>query len=371
LVKLSEEMRNTLNVLVEDLKSQEAIIGIGLFGSWSRGDAVESSDVDLFVVDKRDFDYEYTERIEFDNLLIDLNYLPEKWVIRRVPPEIDQKIYEAEILYDQTQGLTRIWNWMRRTYWTHERVELRTESYLMDAYAYLSRATSAQNKDDTKSAIVYAATGLENILKILIEASMLPISNTHFIERLESSTEKLGLQEIFKDYIEVSRLSDINREEAEDMLKSLESIWNEVIFTVKNLNLTLEALHVKVRRNLNYYGKPAFLKGLIARLRTLIDDGSLLEAGHYIERTLLNMLENYAWLVSSAENFKFDYTILFSSLEKMESSKTLCENVVKILKLEDISSEDVESSLKKARDIVNQIRQKRKDLIRNYVKSSS
>ncbi|MFB0504680.1 MAG: nucleotidyltransferase domain-containing protein, partial [Candidatus Bathyarchaeia archaeon] len=77
MAKLPDAMQSTLDSLVEDLKSQEAITGVALFGSWSRGDAVESSDVDLLIVDKRDFEYEYTERIELDNLLIDLNYVPE------------------------------------------------------------------------------------------------------------------------------------------------------------------------------------------------------------------------------------------------------------------------------------------------------
>ena len=361
-------MQNTLNSLVEDLKSQEAITGIGLFGSWSRGDAVQSSDIDLLIIDKRDFDYEYTERIEFDNLLIDLNYVPERWLAGRVPPEIDQKIYEADVLYDRTQRLTKITSWMRKTYWTHERVDLRTESYLMDAYTYLSRGTSAQNKGDLESASVYTAVGLEGILKVLIEVNMLPISNTHFIEGLQSSTKKLCMREVFDGYVEISRLTDLDRGEAENMLNIFEETWSEAIHSIKKLDLTLEALHTRVRRSLNYYGKPSFLKGMVARSRALIDDQSFLEVGHYINRTFVDMLENYAWLVLTAESLKFDYTVPLKSLKRVQSSKMFYENAVKAFRLDEIQPENVESTLKSTREIVDRIRKIRKDLIKNYVK---
>lgn len=369
MAKLPDAMQSTIDSLVEDLKSQEAITGVALFGSWSRGDAVESSDVDLLIVDKRDFEYEYTERIELDNLLIDLNYVPERWLVGRAPPEVDQKVYEAEILYDRTQRLTRIQDWTRKTYWTHERVDLRTESYLMNAYTFLSRATSAQNKGDLKSASVYAEMGVENILKVLIEANMLPISNTHFIEGLESSVKKLCMRDIFNDYIKISRLVDLDRSEAESILETFEEGWGEA--TSRDLDSTLKDLHEKVRRSLNYYGKPAFLRGMVDRSRALMDDDAFIEAGHYIDRTFVDMLENYAWLALTSEGVKFDYTVLFASLETAKPFKTVYNSAVKALRLDEVSPEEVGSSVERSREIINQIRGVRKDLIRSYVKPPS
>lgn len=369
--KLPDAMQSTLDTLVEDLKSQEAITGIALFGSWSRGDAVQSSDIDLLIVDKRDFDYEYTERIEFDGLLIDLNYVPERWLVRRVPPQVDQKVYEAEILYDRTQRLTRIQDWTRKTYWTHERVDLRTESYLMDAYTLLSRATSAQNKGDLKSASVYAEVGLGNILKILIEVNMLPISNTHFIEVLESSMKKLCMREIYNDYVEISRLAGLDRSEAESMLGAFEEGWSEATSAIESLDSTLKKLHERVRRSLNYYGKPAFLKGMVDRSRSLMNSDAFIEGGHYIDRTFVDMLENYAWLALTSVGVKFDYTVLFASLEKAEPFKTLYNSAVNALRLDEVSPEEVTSIVKRSREIINQIRGTRKDLIRSYVKPPS
>ncbi|MEM2307187.1 MAG: nucleotidyltransferase domain-containing protein, partial [Candidatus Bathyarchaeia archaeon] len=56
--------RGILEPFIGDLRAREIVSGIGLFGSWSRGDASLSSDIDLLVVESRDFDYEYFERIE-------------------------------------------------------------------------------------------------------------------------------------------------------------------------------------------------------------------------------------------------------------------------------------------------------------------
>jgi len=369
IVELSERIRSVLVKLVEELKLQESISGIGLFGSWSRSDAVRHSDVDLLIIDKRDFDHQYVERVEFDNLLLDLNYIPEKWIMGRVPPQIDQKIYEVNILHDPDEKLARTKSWMSKTFWAHERVDVRTESYLMDAYSHLSRASSAQSKGDFRSACVYASTGPEEILKTLIEVNMLPVSNSHFIEALESSARELGMQELFESYLDLSRLSELDQSKMEDGLSHLETAWNDVISSIQGLDAVLEKLHVRVRRNLNYYGKPAFLKGLIARSKAMMEKDAFVEAGHYTNRTFLDMLENFAWLALATKGLRFDYTTLFDSLVRVGSSRTILETAVRTFGLDDVSAEEVEASLKRAKEMVNDIRQMRRDLITRYVKS--
>lgn len=368
---MSEAIRSVLSNLVEELKPQEAVLSIGLFGSQSRGDNVPQSDVDLLIVDKRDFDDEYIERIEFNDLLVDLNYIPQKWLVGRIPPEIDQKIFEADILYDRETKLSRTKNLMLKTYSAPERVDLRTESYLLESYTYLSRATSAQNKGDLDSASIYATIGLEEILKTLIEVNMLPVSNSHFIEALESSAKELGIQEVFQSYLDISRLSELDRFEVENGLSYLEAGWTSAMSSMKALGPVPETLHPKVRRNLNYYGKPIFLKGLIARSKAMIEDGSFVEAGHYLNRAYVNMLENYAWLALNAAGSRFDYTTLFDSLRSIDSTRRIYESALKSFRLEDLTPRKVEASLKKIKEMVSDLRLRRKDLIKRYVTSSA
>ena len=67
---------------------------VGLFESWSRGTAETSSDVDLFILDREDFAYEYVGRVERSGFLIDLNRVPRRWIRGQIPHEIDQRLYE-------------------------------------------------------------------------------------------------------------------------------------------------------------------------------------------------------------------------------------------------------------------------------------
>ena len=47
-----ERVRRTLERVVKEMRVKENVYGKGLFGSWSRGDAVSSSDVDLLILEK-------------------------------------------------------------------------------------------------------------------------------------------------------------------------------------------------------------------------------------------------------------------------------------------------------------------------------
>ena len=143
LVHLSENIRSALQRLVHNLSKQEATSGVGLFGSWSRGDASPQSDVDLLVVEKPGSIYERVERIVLNDLFIDLDYLPRKWVSLSLPPEIDQKLFETLVLYDRDWSLTNAKDWMHRTFHNPERMNIRCEMHLVDADIYTSRASSA------------------------------------------------------------------------------------------------------------------------------------------------------------------------------------------------------------------------------------
>jgi predicted nucleotidyltransferase len=364
LEKLPEDIGGVLESLLEDLKSRASVSGIGLFGSWSRGDAVSSSDVDLLVVDNRDFDYEYVERAEIENLFLDLDYIPEKWIKTQIPPEIDQKLYEADVLYDRTGTLTKAKNLTLNLQWKPERVEIRTGSYLMEVDTYLSRGISAYNKDDFQSAKVNGTIGLEAITKILIEVNKLPFSNSHFIRALESSTKAFGNNKLYDDYIKIAGFSKMTRQRTEKMLDSLSAMWRETVSFVEANSPTLGRLHVRVLNDLNYYCKESFLRGMSARTGSLTKDGQFTEAAHYMFRTSVSMLENYMWLLSTIEGTRFDYTALFQCLRSSRTSpREIYQKAVEMLGIEEVSGREAEESLIRTKEIILGIRQKRKELI--------
>jgi len=51
-ITFPEKVRRTLERVVKEMRVKENVYGIGLFGSWSRGDFASSSDVDLLILDK-------------------------------------------------------------------------------------------------------------------------------------------------------------------------------------------------------------------------------------------------------------------------------------------------------------------------------
>ena len=49
---LPEKIRKALPKIAKELHSQVTVSSMGLYGSWSRGDAVPASDLDILVVDR-------------------------------------------------------------------------------------------------------------------------------------------------------------------------------------------------------------------------------------------------------------------------------------------------------------------------------
>jgi predicted nucleotidyltransferase len=366
---LSEKVRGALEKLVRKLSAQETVSGIGLFGSWSRGDAVPTSDVDLLIVNGRVFNYEYVERLETDGLFIDLDYVPKKWIKGSMPPEMDQKIYEMLILYDRDWSLANTKNWVSKAYATPERLDIRTEAYVIESDLYLSRATSAFARGDFQSARVFASMSVEAILKILIDINLMPITNSHFIQVLEEAAKRSGMPEFFAGYLTLARLQAVGRNETERKIDLFKQIWGEITSFMEDHASTLDSLHFKTKTRLQYYGKPAFLEGLTARSRALMNTEMFVEAAHYVLHTLIDMLENYAWLLSAEEGVKLNYTTLFRSLIELEKTPMrVYEAAVEAFNVADADREGTEKAVKFAKETNLNLRRQRKDQIKKFVK---
>jgi len=368
MIRLPEKIRRTLEKIVAELRTRENIYGIGLFGSWSRDDATSSSDIDLFILDKGNFPHEYVERIEINGLFIDLDHVPQKWVHGPIPPEIDQKLYEMQILYDRDWSLTNTKLLMTKSYASPERVEIRTETHIVDADIYLSRATSAFSREDFYSAYLFASSALENILKVLIEIALKPFSNSRFLENLEASTAEFGMQTLFSEFLKVAMLQEASNEGVKEKLRLFKNIWDEMQITTKQNMQTFNSSHFTVKTKLNYYLNPAFLQGTIIRTNSLIENGKFSEASHYLSDILLNTLENYVWLKSSIKKIKVDYTTLIRTLENLEEKNPKnYDCIIKFLNLNNVNKSSTEHAISKTREIILKIRRDRKVLIKNHL----
>jgi predicted nucleotidyltransferase len=368
LTRIPENIRKALEKTVTSLRAKENVYGVGLFGSWSRGDATPASDVDLLILDKGNFDCEYVERTENKGLFIDLNYVPKRWIHGMIPPEIDQKLFEMQILYDRDWSLNNTKLLMAKSYGSPERVDIRTEAHVVDSDIFLSRATSAFSREDFQSARLFAVVALESILRVLIEIALEPFSNSRFVERLEFSTAKLGMHGLFNEYLDVARLDEVDDECARERLRLFRLILDELKVTVEQNSEALESSHFWVRTKLRYYLSPAFVQGVVMRTGLMIDSGRVGEASRYLSSIFLDVAENYVWLKASVDGVKVDYTVLVRSLERLESKNLRSyEYVVKFLELGDVGKVEVAGVIQRIREVMFRIRRERKALIKNHV----
>jgi predicted nucleotidyltransferase len=368
MIMLPEKIRRAVEKLVSEMRIRENIYGIGLFGSWSRGDAAASSDVDLMILNKEDFNTEYVERIELNGLFIDLDHVPKQWMNGPIPPEIDQKLHEMQILYDRDWSLHNMKLLMAKSYASPERVDIRTEAHMVDSDIYLSRATSAFSREDFRSAHLFATSALEKILKVLVEIALEPFSNSRFVEKLEASAAKLEMPSLFNEYLEMTRLNKVDNSSVKEKLRLFKLIWDEMKATVTHNLQAFEFSHFKVKTQLNYYLNPAFLQGMVMRTNSLVESGKVAEASRYLNVIFLDIVENYAWLKSSIDKIKVDYTTLLRSLESLEEKNPRNYScIIKFLDLNDTTKLDASGTIGKVREIVLKIRSERKILIKNYL----
>ncbi|MEM3695059.1 MAG: nucleotidyltransferase domain-containing protein [Candidatus Bathyarchaeia archaeon] len=370
MIRLPEKIRRTLEKIVGELRTAENVYGVGLFGSWGRNEASSSSDVDLLVVEKGSFHCEYVERAEAGGLFLDFDHVPKSWLNGPIPPELDQKLYEMQILYDRDWSLTNTKLLMAKVYCSPERVDIRVESHIIDSDIYLSRATSALSREDPQSAYLFATLAIQTILKVLLEIALEPFSNSRFLERLERATAKLGMQRTFKEYLETAGLTRLESADVNGKLKLFKTIWEEAKANIANNQQALEAMHFRVRKKLSYYLNPAFLQGALLRTTALIEQEKTNEAYNYLKNTFLDMIENYAWFKSTAEKTKADHTTLMRTLERLEGKTPKnYKNIVDFLNLNKIDKQKATETTEKARNIITEIRRERKTLIKNHLKS--
>ncbi|MEM0008215.1 MAG: nucleotidyltransferase domain-containing protein [Candidatus Bathyarchaeia archaeon] len=374
MLKLPEKLRKTLEKTVKEMAANETVSGIGLFGSWSRGDATLSSDVDLLILSNEPLEDEYVERISVGDLFLDLNFVPKHLIQGPIHPKLDQKLYEAQILYDREWTLTNTKLSMAKFYGSPERIDIRTQTHVIESDVYLSRATSAHAKGDYLSAQLFAIVAMENILRVPLEIALEPFSNSRFLEKLEIVAERLGMQEIFDDYLKTAKLNEVSAMEAEEKLKLFKTVWDETSLLVKRKLQTLKNVHFKVKTSINYYFNAAFMQGTILRANSMINSEKFAETAHYLTSISLNLIENYAWLKATAERQRVDYTSLIRSIEKLERGNPKhYQNIIKLLNLTDtanLSKEETTQTIGKVRRNILKIRRERKHLIKTYISKS-
>ena len=368
MVRLPEHIRDPLEKFVRRLSAKETVSGVGLFGSWSRDDATSASDLDLLIIDNRNFNCEYVDRISLKEELIDLNYVPRNWLSGRFPLEIDQKLHEAYVLYDRDWSLTSTKDWLARVYRNSHRIDLRTEHYVVESDILLSKAFSAYQRNDVQSACIFAEAAVEFIVKTFMEINCMPISNSHFIKSLEESTVKLGMPHIFSTFLTVTRLSEVDHDEAERRLELFKGVGDDLSSRMRKRRSLVDSLPFRVQANLKYYGDSNFLHGVVARTREILTEERYIEASHYLLSSLFSIVENYVPFISAWKGTKFSYAPFISMMRSFEESAQMSSDIVAAFGLNGIDSREARELLRTAKELTRDVRRWRKVLIDWFVK---
>jgi len=311
------------------------------------------------------------ERLQLDDLFVDLDYVPRRWVTSYIPPEIDQKLFEVMVLYDRDWSLTNAKDWASRSYRNIERMNIRAETHLVDADIYISRASSAIARGDYESSAVFAGLGLESILRIVVEAGLLPFSVSRFVRTLELASQRLDCSQFFDAFIAVSRIGSVSRHDVDVCFNLFEAILSDLAYVLQEQASALDSIHPSVKGQLAYYGNPSFLRGMLARSQSMVKTAEYSDACHYLRRVLTDVLESYAWFAATLENRRLDYTRLFKSLRTLkETPSKLVENVTAAFDVQHLGRKEAEETVELAKDTILRVRRSKEALLQSAVKAT-
>jgi hypothetical protein len=361
---LPEKIRRALPKIVKELHSQVTVSSMGLYGSWSRGDAVPTSDLDILVVDRSDQEMEYVERTEIDGISVDYNHVPRKWLVEALPPFLDQKLFETNVFFDSDWSLTVAKNWIQKLYRNKGRIEIRTNNLLLDSDTYLSRVSSALMRKDYESASLFIPSSVEPLAKILLEIVGLPFSNSRLLKNFRLATEMMKKPSLFTSFLRLSNIQKCDREDARIGLSLLEKGHDALSKEVSANEGLLKNMHRFARASIQYHSNPRFMSGVAARVGEMIDSGETEEALLYCRRLLTSFFEDHGILVSAKEGTKIDYSVLTRQLKGVgEEANTMYDIAQESFALKAIDPSMVRENVQFARDMIRSLRRETNLLI--------
>jgi len=369
-VELPRGISPTFNKFVEDLAKQETVSSIGLFGSWSRYDASPTSDYDVLVIDRRGFEYEFHERVEYDGVIMDITRVPIKWVDEVVSPDVDQMLHETIILYDPSGMLKRARDWVEANYRTSGRMEVRTEQYLASSDTYHSRASAAMARGDLETASLFSDMSLKPVAHVIMEVADLPFTRSAFIWNLRRACEKIDMIGTYKVIINSMRLAGLEKADVLSCLDRFGGLWRRISQYMGDNREVIQGLHDRLRDEINYLTDPTMLKGLLARAEEMLDENNFIEAANYMRSWLLPLLEGYAWLISAKQDAKLDYTSLFKTIRLYEGPAGIFDSAAEVFNVKNIESNAVKQEIETARSVISYTRSKRREMIDRFVGES-
>jgi hypothetical protein len=358
-------IRGTFEGLVGHLSGDPSVVALGLFGSWARGEGTSSSDFDVLVVEGSGFDYEYGEVEVRGGLVVDLCRVPLGWLGEPLSPQLDYRLHEAVVLHDPEGVLGAAKGFVERIFMSRRRVESRTEGLLATSEMQLSRASAALMRGDSETASAYVGAGLASAAVVLMDVAGVPVTRRQFVWGLRRACIKMGVEGIYREFLERSGVSSVGRGEASEAADGFEEVWRGVSSFISVHGDVLGGLHGKLRRDVEYMTAEPVLEGILSRVREMVGVGNMAEAVVYLRGWMLPLLEGFAWVAAAVEGEKYDYTSLFRVVSGADVG--LREGALGVLGLDGVSERAARDALAGARQLVGDLRLDRRRLVDSFV----
>jgi predicted nucleotidyltransferase len=215
---LAEKYLSIAQLVAEELRASEDVLGCAVQGSTARGEVHPKSDIDLLVLVRGSGIYRWERRL-IQNVMVNIA-VRSKDVLERMAKEEPYTIWglqEARILYDP-QGILEALK--REARLTPEAEEEFLSDLIDEARSLIGKAERALDEGDPESCLLWLRRGAMELAELIFyKEKGRRIGLIHFWQELQtlSSTE-------FKElFARIQGLQAVERAELAEMLKGLEA----------------------------------------------------------------------------------------------------------------------------------------------------
>jgi hypothetical protein len=198
-----------------------------------------------------------------------------------------------------------------------------------------------------------------------MDVAGVPVTRRQFVWGLRRACIKMGVEGIYREFLERSGVSSVGRGEASEAADGFEEVWRGVSSFISVHGDVLGGLHGKLRRDVEYMTAEPVLEGILSRVREMVGVGNMAEAVVYLRGWMLPLLEGFAWVAAAVEGEKYDYTSLFRVVSGADVG--LREGALGVLGLDGVSERAARDALAGARQLVGDLRLDRRRLVDSFV----
>jgi hypothetical protein len=315
------------------------------------------------VFERSRYDFEYYQIEEEGGNLFDICRVPLRFILGMMVPKLDHRINEAISLYDPEGHLKKAKDFLEQNYRARRRIDARADIWTKDAEMYLTRASTAANRGDFESAMVYSDQSLIALAYMLMDISDTPISRRSFVWNFHRSAYKLNVVHVFSRMLGLLRLRGLSKKDIVGDLQSFEVIWKRMTVFVQENDAAVEKLHDRIRLELRYLSNPKLLDGILKQIEEMLVSNETAEASMYLRSWILSYLEAYAWLITGIKRTKYDYVTLFETIKRIEGRKETVRDALGIFHLNSINQENLQDNLEVVRELLGDLRLDKRRLI--------